>query len=102
MIEDKFVTDDYFEKKIERKLVLRPMEGEKAKTTGGMLDARLFKGENSLKAVRDNDSNLWYFKYEIGGIPEQLKGHFTSFAKAHEVAETYFRTRNVQIVEVIR
>lgn len=86
----------------ERILVLRPVEGEKAKSTTGMVDGRLFKGENNLRAIRDRQTNLWYFKYDIGAIPEQLKGTWTSFDQAKDVATEYFKTRNVQIVEIKR
>lgn len=101
-VTEKIVTDDYFENKIERKLVLRPIDGEKAKSSTGLVDPRLFKGDNNLRAIRENDSTLWYFKYDVGGIPEQLKGHYTSFAKAKEAAAGYFKTRNVEITEVIQ
>lgn len=94
--------DAGFSTEPKRTLILRPMEGEKAKTTTGMVDSRLFKGENELYAVMDRQSNLWSFRYKIGGIPEQLKGSWTRFQKAEEVAREYFKQRNIEIVEIKR
>ena len=86
----------------ERILVLKVIDGEKPKTSTGTVDSRLFKGENNLRAIRDRQSNLWFFKYDVGGIPEQLKGTWTKFEWAYKVAEDYFKARNIEIAEVIR
>lgn len=89
------------ERKTDRILVLKPKEGQGAKSTGGIIDSRLFTGENALHAVQDQARMTWAFKYNAGGVPEPLKGRYTTFKKAYEAAKFYFDKRNVDIVEVI-
>lgn len=89
------------EKKTDRILVLRPVAGTKTLSGTGLVDPRLFKGENKLHVVMDAQSSIWFFKYEQGGLPEPLKQRFTSFKLALSHATNYYKSRNVEIVEVI-
>lgn len=89
------------EKKTDRIVVLRPIAGTKATSSTGLVDPRLFKGENKLHVVKEEQTNMWFFRYEQGGLPEPLKQRFTSFKLALEHAENYYKSRNVEIVEVI-
>lgn len=89
-------------KKNDRILVLEPFPGLDPKSTSGLIDKRLFTKENNLHAVKEPDSNLWYFKYDQGVVPEPIRmTKYTSFAKAKEAATSYFEKRNVRIKEVI-
>lgn len=87
------------ERSDDRILVLEPI-GDKVKNTLGIVDNRLFKGGNNLHALKEINSNLWYLKYDVGGLPEPLKQKYTSFAPLLKLAERYFETRGVRIAEV--
>jgi len=67
----------------------------------GMVDGRLFSGENKLHAIMDEQTCLWTFKYALGITPEPLKQRFTTFSNLKKYAEEYFARRNVKITEVI-
>ncbi len=84
----------------DRVLVLKVMEGMKPLNTSGVADPRLFTGENKLHAVMDEQSCLWKFKYDMGIVPEALKGNFTGFKALKKFADSYFNKRNIEIVEV--
>lgn len=88
------------ERSSDRVLILKPIGGKTVSSTG-MVDPRLFKGENKLHLIMEPQSSIWYFKYEQGGLPELLKQRFTSFRMAKEYAEDYYKKRNVEITEVI-
>lgn len=70
-------------------------------TYHGMVDKRLFTGENKLHAVKDPQYQLWYLKYEMGAVPEPLKQQFTSFKVLHKFCVEYFKKRNIEIKEVV-
>lgn len=80
---------------------LKVVEGTSGKTDRGMLDSRLFTGENKLKAEMDIETSLWSMSYENGNIPQTLKQQFTSFSKLKNFAEAYFKKRNVEIAEIV-
>jgi hypothetical protein len=88
------------ERKTDRVLVLRPKAGEEAKSSKGMVDPRLFNGENKLHVTMDGQRLLWSFKYEHGGVPEALKQSFTNFPLAFEHAKRYFENRGIEIVDI--
>lgn len=83
----------------DRVLVLKAMEGKKPLNTSGVADPRLFTGENKLHAVMDPESCLWKLKYEMGIVPDGLKGTFTGFKALKKFADEYFGRRNIEIVE---
>lgn len=85
----------------DRVLMLRPAEGKTALSSKGMLDNRLFKGENKLHAIMDTQTCLWSLKYEIGGLEAPLKQQWTSFNQLMKYLREYFNRRNVEITEVV-
>lgn len=87
--------------KTDRVFQLTPRPGEKTLTDTGLVDTRLFKGENKLHAVMDSPSCHWFMKYEKGGLPDPLKGRYTSFPKLVDAAKQYFASRGVDISEII-
>jgi hypothetical protein len=66
----------------------------------GLIDPKVFKGENNLHAVMDQGTCLWSFKHDRGMVPAPLRNKYTSFKAAREQAEEYFRQKNIRIVEV--
>lgn len=85
----------------DRVLVLRPIEGKSALTPTGIIDTSLFKEDgNKLHAIMDPETCLWTFKYEKGALPPALKGSFTGFKALKKHADNYYKTRNVEIIEV--
>jgi hypothetical protein len=85
----------------DRILVLSLIDGKAPKSSTGMIDPRLFTGENKLHAKMDVTTNFWYFQYDSGILPEPLKQRFTSFKMLLKHAEDYFKTRNLEIKQVI-
>jgi len=67
----------------------------------GLVDKRLFSGENRLHAIKDPQYQLWNMKYEMGSVPEPLKQSFTSFKALVKFATDYFVRRNIEIKEVL-
>jgi hypothetical protein len=68
----------------------------------GVVDRRLFTGEQKLHAIVDSQSGLWYMQYEtVGKLPQELDQKFTTFSALYKHAEEYFRKRNIKIEEVI-
>lgn len=92
-------TQNSKERKTDRVLLLKARDDAKSST--GLVDPRLFNGENKLHAVMDDSRLLWRFKYEHGGIPPALNQKFTNFTQAYKHAEKYFNSRGIDIVGVI-
>jgi hypothetical protein len=84
----------------DRVLVLKPRPDQNTLDNKGLIDNRLFKGENNLHAIMDTQTLLWTMKYEKGGLPEPLKQSWTSFKRLFDYAEKYFNSRGVDISEV--
>jgi len=84
----------------DRILVLEITDG-RALNSAGLLDNRLFKGENRLHAVRDPMSSLWYMKYDNGILPQPLRQRFSSFNKLVDYTTLYFKRRGVKIEKII-
>lgn len=87
-------------RKDDRIFVLRPIDGKRPSSSTGLVDTRLFTGGNVLHAKMDPQNCLWYMEYENGVLPQALKGRYTKFRDLREYVENYFRTRNIEIVEV--
>lgn len=85
----------------DRVFVMSLIDGKAPKSSTGLVDPRIVTGENKLHAVKDKETCLWYFRYDDGGVPEQLKCRFTGFKDAKKYAEVYFRSRNIKITEVL-
>lgn len=79
---------------------LEVIDGKKPKSSTGLIDPRVFSGENNFAAVRDS-RNIWSFKVKAGGLPEALKSKYTTFENLYEYAVKYFAGRNMKITEVI-
>ncbi len=88
------------EKLQDRVIVLKPMEGKDVLSSKGVIDNRIFSGENKLHAILDPKNTLWSFRLDHGGLPEPLKGRFTNFEKALAHAIEYFKKRNIAFVRV--
>jgi len=85
----------------DRVIVIKPMEGKNVLSSTGMVDNRLFSGENKLHGIWDNVRGNWYLKYEIGGLPEGLRDNrFTTFSELLNYTKEYFRKRNIEVVSV--
>lgn len=80
-------------------LVLRPMEGKHPKDSTGLVDTRLFKGENKLFAFYDPQTNLWNSRYMLGITPEPLKQRFTTYNSLITHVKSYLKRRNIEITE---
>jgi hypothetical protein len=85
----------------DRKFQLKIKDGCVAKQSVGLVDHRLFNGNNYLHGVRDPNSSLWYWRYEKGQIPEVLMGRYTKFSNLYAAAVKYFEGRNVELIELI-
>jgi hypothetical protein len=60
----------------------------------------LFTGENKLHAVYDDRTGMWHLHYEIGGLPGGLKGAWTQFSELEKHVRAYFKTRNIEVIEI--
>lgn len=88
-------------RKDDRILVLKKIEGKHTLASSGLIDNRLFSNENNLHAVMDPTTCLWTFKYDSGTLPASMRGQWTSFSKLYDFAKTYFHKRNIEIVNVL-
>lgn len=87
-------------KKDDRIIILKAID-DKAKNSSGILDPRLFTGENNLHVTRGKN-NIWSMYYDKGVTPPALKQRFTSFREAVKYVEKYFTKRNIRIAEIIQ
>lgn len=85
----------------DRVLVLKPIEGKDPKGSNGLVDKRLFTGDNKLHAVMDPEYGHWYVKFDMGVVPPQLQQRWTNFAKLYHFVQEYYLTRDIEIKEVI-
>lgn len=85
----------------DRLLKLKVIDGKKPLSGTGLVDPRLFTGENDLHLFKDPRDNLWSFRYDRGTIPGALNQKFTSYAKAMSFVTVYLKTRNLEVYEVI-
>lgn len=85
----------------DRVLVLQTIDGKTAKSSAGTIDNRLFTGQNKLHGVYDERTGLWNMRYETGGLPGALMQKFGTFEQLEDFARKYFKTRNVEVVEII-
>lgn len=85
----------------DRIIVLKPREGQSTLNSKGMVDNRLFDGNNRLHAIRDSQTAFWSLRYDKGLVPEQMKQSFTTFQKMYDFVKGYFGRRNVDVVDVI-
>lgn len=84
-----------------RVFVLSLIDAKAPLTNLGLVDKRLFSGENKLRAIKDPQFGLWTLKYDSGILPEALKQQFTSFKVLLKFVTEYFTKRNIKVEEVI-
>jgi hypothetical protein len=85
----------------DRILSLSVVDGEKAKSSTGLVDTRLFTGDQQLHLKMEPETCLWYFQYSNNGmLPQGLQGKYTGFKAGIKMAEDYFRKRNIRITEI--
>ena len=83
-----------------RELVLKVKMGAKPVSSTGLIDNRLYNGNNKLYAYLDPIHLLWRVKYADGTIPEALRQNWTKFSYLYEYVKNYYEKRNLDIVEV--
>lgn len=83
----------------DRILFLSKINGKGTIGSTGLIDNRLFTGENKLHAMM-NPSGLWELKYDSGSLPEFLRQQFTSFSILLREVKQYFYKRNIEIKEI--
>jgi hypothetical protein len=66
-------------RKDKRIISLAPMEGKKTLSSTGMIDPRLFTGENQVIAQYDANAGMWSARYSVGATPMGLQQRFTLF-----------------------
>lgn len=81
----------------DRVLKLTRIEGTTTKNSSGIVDNRLFTGENELHAIMDPETTLWHLKYKAGDVPQPLKQRYTGFAKLMDDLVPYFEKRGVKV-----
>lgn len=84
----------------DRILVMKVMDNKKPLNSIGNTDPRLFTGENNLHAHMDRQTSLWFLRYDMGHLPPILRKKFTKFKDLLEYARAYYKTRNIEIVDV--
>jgi len=85
----------------DRIILLKKMEGKNTLDSKGMVDNRLFSGDNKLHAILDSETGLWSLKFEKGLMPGALDAKFTKFSKVVEKVKEYYDKRNVEIDKII-
>lgn len=95
---DQFGYDQYHSD--DRTFVFKRIEGVGTKSSTGIVDERIFSGENKLHACKEPQTGLWFMKYDMGGLPPALKQKWTGFGAMLKYAREYFRKRGIDIVEV--
>lgn len=86
----------------DRVLVLKVIDNKAPLTSMGLVDKRLFSGDNKLHGIAEPQTGHWYFKYDDGALPPALRDQkFTSFKALLTHAKEYFKKRNIEITEVI-
>lgn len=84
----------------DRIFTLKPMEGKKALAANGLVDQRLFTGENRIH-VMQNESSLWFLRLDNGIVPPGINQLYTSSARAIETMKGYYARRNIAIQEIL-
>lgn len=85
----------------DRVLVLEKIEGQNTLTDKGQPDNRLFTGDNKVHLVKEEQTGLWCFKLDSGGLPETLKQKFTTFKAISDFARVYYKRRGLIVKEIL-
>lgn len=78
---------------------LQPRE-EGGRNSHGLIDKRLFQGENKLHAIMDTQTTHWYLKYDNGILPEALKQRFTGWTPLLKFITEYYNKRGIDIAAI--
>lgn len=84
-----------------RYIEAKPIEGKFTKSSGGLIDTRIFTGENKIIAERDPMTSFWTVRYEQGALPQAFRGSWTSFTRLMDYLKSYFEKRNIEVKEII-
>lgn len=76
---------------------VKPMKGFIPKDYRGLGDNRLVSGDQKLYAVQE--AGLWYVRYDKGFLPVPLQQKFTNYNQFMKYVTSYFRSRNIEIIE---
>lgn len=83
----------------DRVFSLTPID-DKAISVKGMMDKRLFTGENKLHAIQGPGDTLWSLYYEMGIVSNEMKQKFTSFQALLKFISQYYGKRNIIVKEI--
>lgn len=72
-----------------------------SKDSSGVMDRRLFNGENKLHAQFNHNTGMWRLNYDSGGLPGGLQMLFTTFPELLDHVRVYFSKRNVEVYDVV-
>ena len=85
-----------------RTILLEKMPGKTVIDNTGAKDYRDFQTSTPLRAIRNDDTNLWAMRYDPPAvIPEILRQQFTTFDGLLKHVTTYFNKRNIRIKEIV-
>lgn len=84
-----------------KELVIKRIEGERPRSSTGLVDHRVFTGKVNIQAAMDPQSLLWSVRYPGSVPPQPLKQKFTKFSNLKDYLDQYFRKRGLYIAEVI-
>ena len=90
-VEEKMRSDD-------RILVIKDVDPKRVDK--GFLGASLSDEKNTLHAIREPWSNLWYLKYTHGILPGPFKQKFTSFERLIKFLNDYLDRRGLKLERV--
>lgn len=79
---------------------VKAKEGKKILGTTGLVDNRLFVGDNFFHLVMELSTCFWYAKMDKGVTPEPLRAKFTNYQKALNHLTAYLDKRNLEIKEI--
>lgn len=88
-------------KKDDRIILVGVIDGEKPLSSIGMVDKRLFTGDNKLHAKYNPMTGFWKLNYEVGILPPALDQAWTSFEQLRFDVSAYFFKRNIEIKSII-
>lgn len=84
----------------DRVIELNKIDGKHTIGTNGLVDNRLFTGENKLHAAME-PNGLWYVYYDKGFVEPALRVKFTNFPALMKFLVDHYRKRNIQVREIL-
>jgi hypothetical protein len=83
----------------DRIIVLSSGKKGKVYSSTGLVDHRIYTGEVKLHAVL-GPTGLWTLHLDKGSIPPSLEGSWTRWDDCLAFVTKYFKTRNIEVIEV--